>query len=161
MEKMIMRRIFYVSALMMIIVALILSGCSTVTGNATTKILRQTAINPNWTVYQIEVNVSAGKNMPIILQLNNGDKVDGYYYVEKGDNTVGFTIRGNTQFFESNTTTMTSTAPVSDRFSFTASTDQGSSYTLTLSDTATAKTSSTVFLEVIYPGTGKPFTPIN
>jgi len=158
---MIMRKIFYATALITIIIGLVLSsGCSTVTGNASTKILRQTSLNPNWQVYQIEVTVSAGKQLPIILQLNNGDKVDGYYYVEKGDTGIGFTIRGNTQFFESNTTTMSGKTPVSDRFSFTATPDQGSAYTVNLTDTATSKTNSTVFLELIYPGTGAPFIPI-
>lgn len=119
-----MRRIIYPAAVIVLLFAMILSsGCSSSSG-ASTKILRQTSLNPNWQMYQIEVTVGTGKQMPIILQLNYGDKVDGYYYVEKGDTGISFTIRGNTQIFETNTSTMSTSTPVSDRFSFTASQNQ-------------------------------------
>ena len=113
-------------------------------------------------MYQLEITLTSGGKMPVILELANGDKVDGYYYVESGDINVGFQITANSKIYESQLTTLPEETPVSDRFSFTATQAQGIAYTLefrNLND-VTAKTKTTIFMEIIYPGSSPVWTPI-
>jgi hypothetical protein len=89
----------------------------------------------------------------ILLKLADGDKVDGFFYLEKGD-TVDFRITGKTQIFRSNE---------ADRFSFTASQSQGDTYNLLFRNTADedeTQKSITVSLEVIYPLKGEIYVPV-
>jgi hypothetical protein len=128
---------------------------------ATTKILRNEKLASDWQMYQLEITIPCGKEMPIILELANGDKVDGYYYVESGDTNIGFQITANSKIYESNLTNSPAETPVSDRFSFTASQVQGLYYVMCLNNKSddAAKTKSTVFLEMIYPGSSPVWTP--
>jgi len=160
-----MRKVIYIT---LVIVLLTLSlGCSNMnvfykSGTAVAKIIRNTALKTEWQMYQLEVTLSSGGKMPIKLDLKNGDKVDGYYYVESGDEDISFQITANSKIYESQLAGLPAETPVSDRFSFTATQAQGISYTLefqNLSDTA-AKTKSTIFLEIIYPGSSQVFTPM-
>jgi hypothetical protein len=106
---------------------------------------------------QLEINLNA--EVPIVLKLKDGDKVDGYFYLESGD-TVGFNISGNSIFYTSKPDAET-TRIASDRFSFTAAQEQGIAYSLTLSANPAARSGDTiVFLEIIYPVTGTLFVPI-
>lgn len=131
-------------------------------GTATVKILRNTPLTTEWQMYQLEVTLTSGGKMPIILELANGDKVDGYFYVESGDTNVGFQITANSKLYESPLTGLPAETPVSDRFSFTATQAQGIAYTLEFrnSNDVTAKTKTTVFMEIIYPGSSPPWAPI-
>jgi len=142
-------------------------GCSGINifsnSAASSKILRESKIGTKYQMYQIEVSLSAGGALPIILELADGDKVDGYFYVEKGDDSVAFDITtGATAVYKSDFKNLPTDTPVSDRFSFNASMAQGGSYVLKLSNTSDAakKSKSTIFFEVIYPGTDPIFTPI-
>lgn len=134
---------------------------STTTGRP--HILRKAELGSKWQMYQIEVTLIAGSELPVILKLADGDKVDGYFFVEKGDTSIDFQITANSLIYKSDLKNIPTGKTVADRFSFTASQNQGISYTLTLRNNAdvTKKTRSTIFLEVIYPGTSPIFTPLD
>ncbi len=141
-------------------------GCSTVSNIGSSpstgaKILRKAELASKWEIRHMSLEVAAGDEMPILLKLADGDKVDGYFYLEKGNN-VDFQIMANSLIYKSQTPSTTAGGVTSDRFSFTASTALGSSYTLSFRNTASGKekTGVTIFLEVIYPATGSIFTPL-
>ena len=114
-------------------------------------ILRQSSIGTDCQMYQLEVTLSSGGELPIILEMADGDTADGYFYVEKGDDNIAFNIKANDEMYKSSFKNLPSDAPVSDRFSFTASSDEGISYIMTLSNLngANSDAKSTVFFEVI------------
>ncbi len=155
-------------AILTVILALSLFflGCSTisnVTGLSSStgaKILREAELASKWKIMQMSLQIGAGDQMPVLLKLADGDTVDGYFYLEKGSN-VDFQIMANSLIYKSQAQDATK-GITSDRFSFTASTAQGSTYTLTFRNTASGneKTGLTVFLEVIYPATASVFTPL-
>lgn len=135
------------------------SKSSTAAQPATVKIVREAEIASNWTLKQMEINSAA--EITLVLTLANGDKVDGFYYLEKGTDTA-FKVSGNSLIYESKSTDIKA-GITSDRFSFTASQAQGIAYTLTLNagaDTSKEKNSTTIFLEIIYPSTGSLYVPI-
>jgi len=150
-----------------------LTGCSNLdlisnSTSAKSKILREstireTALGTNYKLYQLEITLNAGTELPIILYLANGAKVDGFFYLESGDDNISFSISGNSTFYTSDFKNLSKDTSVSDRFSFTASTAQGLSYMLSLKNTndPEKKTRSVIFLEVIYPGTEPLFIPLS
>ena len=164
-----MRRLFLVISLISIAA---LAGCSgfdvgSTTGITTTtppssKILRQSQLAGKLQMYQIEVTLKAGAEFPLIIQLQNGEKADGYFYVEKGGNSIDFQVTGNSQVYQSDMKTIPSGQAASDRFSFTATQGQGLYYELTLRNTASSgqNTSSTIFMEVIYSGSEPISAPL-
>ena len=152
-----MRKLFLVISLLSIVA---LAGCSAFnSGSSATpkpKILRQTQLAGEWQMYQVEVTLTSGTQLPLIIQLADGDKADGYFYVEKGDNNIAFQVTAISQVYQSDFKNIPTGQAASDRFSFTATQAQGLSYKLTLSNNTASsqKSSATVFLEVIYPGSG-------
>lgn len=136
---------------------LVFTGCTGNSGNGTQpspKILRQTLLAGEYKMYQIEVTLRAGAELPLIIEMENGAKADGYFYVEKGTSDIAFEISGNSLIYRSDLTNIPDGQTASDRFSFTATQSQGSFYKMTLTNLATIakNTPTTVFLEVIYPG---------
>jgi type IV pilus biogenesis protein CpaD/CtpE len=140
-------------------------GCSSVpkstttTQPATVRTIREAEIASAWTMKQLEVNSAA--EITLVLTLASGDKVDGFYYLEKGTDTA-FKISGSSLIYESQPASVKESI-TSDRFSFTASQAQGIAYTLTLNAGVAAdkaKTGTTIFLEIIYPSTGSLYVPI-
>ena len=115
------------------------------------KILKAVELGSEWEMKQIIFDVGADGEVAILLKLSDGDEVDGYFYLEKGD-AIDFRITGKTLLFKSE---------VQDRFSFTANQDQGDTYTLAFRNTADdPKEKITVFLEVIYPVGGSVYVPV-
>ncbi len=127
---------------------------------ASVKPLREAEIGKVWTMRQMEIAVE--NEIPLTLILKEGDRVDGYFYLEKGDN-IGFSISGNSLIYTSKPPDTETTRVTSDRFSFTASHSQGIAYILTLNASANVsgkKGGTTVFMEIIYPSTGSLSIPI-
>ena len=161
-----MRKIIYPVVLIIIFLSGSL-GCSNLKvlngpGTAAVKILRNTALQNEWQIYQLEVTIPAAGKMPIVLDLDNGDEVDGYFYVTSGDTDINFRITADSEIYNSVLTNLHEDVPVSDRFSFTASAVQGRTYTLTLYNDADleAKTKSVLYMELICPAESPIFTPL-
>jgi hypothetical protein len=122
---------------------------------------RQAEIAKAWIVRQIEINLDSATS--ILLTLQPGSEVDGYFYLEKG-NDVDFQISGRSVIYESTPATAGSANITSDRFSFIATEEQGIAYTLKFSPVDTKETKKVIpaiFLELIYPGSGEIFTPMD
>ena len=156
-----MKRIVIVILILSLVV---ISGCeeisrftqeSTPTSSSTDlKILKSVELGSEWEMKQMRFEIGAGDEVAILLKLSDGDKVDGFFYLEKGD-TIDFRITGKTVLYQSE---------VQDRFSFEANQDQGDTYNLTFHNTADdddqpAKVS--IFLEVIYPIDGSIYIPVD
>lgn len=142
------------------------AGCSSKTTKtenetpASLKIIREAKIGTLWEMKQVEISLDT--EFTLDIKLSNGSKVDGYFYIEKG-NTIDFQISGNSIIYESTPPDIKNDTIISDRFSFTASQAQGNAYYLTFKVTppaGTAKTKQTVFVEIIYPTEGSVFVPI-
>ena len=127
-------------------------GVSTSTSQANLKIVKSVELGSAWQMKQISFRVGAGQKVEILLKLADGDKADGFFYLERGD-TVDFRITGKSQLYRSTE---------GDRFSFSASQAQGDTYTLLFRNTADEDEgqSITVLLEVIYPLRGEIYVPV-
>ncbi len=128
-------------------------GASTSSSQGNLKIVKSVELGSAWQMKQISFRVDAGQEVAILLKLSDGDKMDGFFHLEKGD-TVDFRITAKSQLFRSNE---------ANRFSFTASQAQGDTYTLLFRNTAEedeSQKSITVFLEVIYPLKGEIYVPV-
>jgi len=127
------------------------------------KILRATTLESKWAMKQIEIEVGADEEVEILLKLADQDEVDGYFYIESG-NIKDFRITGNSLIYSAQAQGTTEAGGISSaRFSFVANQAQGTTYTLTFSNTGddgdTPK-KETIFLEIIYPATGSLFIPV-
>ncbi len=145
------------------LVTLSLTGCSAVsriTGSSSSggrEIVKKADLGTKWTMRQISLELGAGSQMPVLLRLADGDKVDGFFYLEKGNN-VDFQITANSLIYKPSIQDAYARGITSDRFSFTASQAQGTTYTLMFRNTSYSNDKVTVFLEIIYPVTGSVFT---
>jgi hypothetical protein len=139
------------------------AGCSlgskpnatSTTPAASVDTVREATISKIWTVKQLQINLAS--DVSLILKLKDGDLVDSYFYVIKGDN-IGFSISGSSLIYTSQSTDSGTNRVNSDRVSFTASQAQGLAYTMTLTPSSSSSAKdTTVFLEIIYPVTGSLF----
>lgn len=148
---------------------LLFAGCSGISGlgdgsssPASPRILRKAQLAAKWEMRHISLEIGAGEQLPILLKLADGARVDGYFYLESGNN-VDFQIMANSLVYKPPQDAATSKGLTSDRFSFTATQAQGNSYTLLFRNTTPVNDKQpkvTVFLEIIYPSAGSVFTPL-
>lgn len=155
------RRIFLASMAVMLLLTLV-TGCAGATTGPAAKprqeILRKSIIGTDWQMYQIRLTLPSGTGFPVLLKLADGDRTDGYFYLEKGSN-VDFSVNADSQIYRS--TRQASGKINSDRFSFTATKVLGSTYILQLNNTTTnASDPVVVFMEVIYPVKGSIYVPL-
>jgi hypothetical protein len=145
---------------------LLVTGCSSgdnqpasTTKPAAVDIVKDIIVSNQYAVKQLRINLNS--RIPILLTLAPGDKVDGYFYLEKG-NTIDFQISGKNLIYQSTVQTAGSANITSDRFSFTASDTQGLAYTLTFTPAAAGEKSVTpvIFVELIYTRTGEIYYPM-
>lgn len=151
-----------------VIAILGISGCdlyskateTTTTTPATVEIIREAKIGQSWIMKQMEIDLETA--VPIVLTLQDGDNVQGYFYTLKGDG-IDFSIAGTSPIYTSPATDTKTGLTTSDRFSFVADQGEGVAYKLTLDAGTDADENSNkakVFLEIIYPATGSLLVPI-
>lgn len=162
-----LKRTGIILALIILIAA---AGCSskndspattTSTQAAGLKTARQAELAKTWVIRQVEINLESATS--VLLKLENGSAVDGYFFLEKGFD-VDFQISGQSVIYQSTAAGVGSANITSDRFSFTSTEDQGIAYTLKFTPVNVKdakKVNPVIFLELIYPKTGEIFTPMD
>ena len=121
-------------------------------------IVRRAELGENWQMDQMRVHMDAEAESLMLLRLPEGGKVDGYFYMEKG-NEVEFQITGKSLIYKFEAADNEDSAGnTSDRLSFIADQTQGDTYTFTFRNPT--EENETAFLEVIYPINGSLFVPI-
>ncbi len=125
------------------------------------EIIREAKLGTDWQMNQLGIELSADDEVSILLKLANGDKVDGYFYLEKGKD-IDFQITGDSLIQELQVLNSgESVEPTSGRFSFVGDATQGDTYTLTFRNTSDDEQAKVkIFLEVIYPVNASLFVPI-
>ncbi|MFH1003500.1 MAG: hypothetical protein V1780_05080 [Chloroflexota bacterium] len=125
--------------------------------------VRNASVGAGWSINKIKMGLGGGQDVSVLLMLNDSDRVDGYFYLEKGSD-VAFSITGNSLIHQSKGEAAGDSGGLtSDRFSFVASQAQGSTYTLTFhnpADKDSALGKITIFLELIYPAGSPLFVPV-
>ena len=163
-----MKKIFLMLMLSVLVFSLGCAELGELAGDLTTssagktpKVVRSATLESEWAMKQVELKMGADEEIEILLKLSEGDEVDGYFYLESGT-IYGFEISGTTSLYmikqESGEEGVSS-----GRFSFTATEDEGITYTLMFStrgDEDEVQTSKTIFLEIIYPKNGSLFIPV-
>jgi len=122
------------------------------------EIVRDAVLNTTWQLYQIRVTLDAGSQFDVLLTLTDADRVDGYFYSEKGTGAILRVRSGSNIVYQSQPAGESKNLP-SDRFSFTANQGQGNTYVLNLTN-ANTDNKSIVFLEILYPATASIYIPL-
>jgi hypothetical protein len=143
-----------------LLVILLAAGCKTTTPAPATStissVVKSVQLASKWQMNQMNLQINGKDDLSLLLKLAPEDKTDGYFYLEKG-NQIKFDIIGNSLIYASQQQS-TSARITSDRFSFSASLEQGSTYTLGFHNPEDSQV--TVFMELIYPLTGSFYAPV-
>jgi len=141
----------------------VLAGCSSSKSSTPTgkyEILRRATLGNTWQMYQIRVSLESGSDFDIdLLGLSGADKVDGYFYPEKGIGASMTIMSGSTVIYKADSSTVALGGTLSDRFSFPANQPSGTAYMLQFHNGGTETVN--IFLELIYPKTGQLRGPID
>jgi len=153
-------------SIIMIAVLLVIPGCTEISGLLDTStmttpgpdIIRRAEIGTDLQMDQVRVAIAANDESAVLLRLNNGDSVDGYFYLEKGED-IEVHIEAESRIYEFSSLAPGETAGItSDRFFFIAKQGQAAVYTFTFSNPT--DTEEIVFLEILYPRHGSLFFPV-
>jgi hypothetical protein len=128
----------------------------TPTPTTASEIVNTVQLASEWEMNQMRIVVNEEDEMSLLLKLDSGDDVDGYFYLEDGEH-VNFEITGNSRIYVSKSEDKYGQI-TSDRFNFTASQAQGTTYSLTFENNTDSPV--TVFLEIIYPDTASMYVPV-
>ncbi|MBN1189041.1 MAG: hypothetical protein JXA46_04750 [Dehalococcoidales bacterium] len=155
MIKKIITAVFIVSLLILAV------GCDKLPGQSTTtppgsKIIKSVELASEWQMNQMQLEIEANEEFSVLLKLEPDDEADGFFYMEEG-NDVDFSITGNSLIYKTKAP-KSSVKITSDRFSFTASEDEGTTYTLLFQNNNNSKI--TLIMEIIFPSTGSMYVPV-
>ncbi len=146
------------AAIILLSLLLAAVGCNQTAAQptASSTIVKTVELADKWQMNQMRLEVKSDDELQLLLKLAPGDQADGYFYLEKGK-SANFSISGSSLLY-------TSQSPqpygqiTSDRFTFTASQAQGTTYTLAFQNSTDSPI--TLFLELIYPTTGSVYAPV-
>ena len=159
-----LKRKLFITGLVLITILTTITSCSGKTQSPAIgkyEILRQAVLGNQWQMYQFQVKLDTGGKFDFdLLDLNAGDRVDGYYYIEEGAGITVEIAAGSSVLYSKESAGTTEATTESDRFNFTATQQLGTSYAIRFTNSGSAK-NVTVFLELIYPVTGKIRVPLN
>jgi hypothetical protein len=137
------------------------SGSSKSTPTGKYEILRKAVLGGKWQMYQFRLKLEAGSAFDIdLLDLVAGDKVDGYFYPETGNGATLEITAGDSVIYKIEPASIPAGNTLSDRFSFAVSQPLGTAYVLNFTNSGTEKNVN-VFVEIIYPATGKIRGPLD
>jgi hypothetical protein len=137
------------------------SGGSKETPIGKYEILRKAVLGGKWQMYQFRLKMEAGGAFDIdLLDLVEGDKVDGYFYPETENGATVEITAGANVIYKIEPTSIPAGSALSDRFSFTVSQPLGTAYVLKFTNNGIEKTVN-VFVEIIYPTTAKIRGPLD
>jgi len=156
-------KLFAIVLMVSILIPGVLAGCSGSKSSTPTgkyEILRSAVLGNTWQMYQIRVSLESGSDFDIdLLGLSGTDKVDGYFYPEKGIGASLSILSGPNVIYKADSSTVALGGTLSDRFSFPADQPSGTAYVLQFHNGGTETVN--IFLELIYPKTGQIRGPID
>jgi hypothetical protein len=153
-------------ALIAVCALALLTACTGVASGPTTssapkgkfQIVRKAALSSKWQMYQMELTLPSNGDFDVdLLGLAQGDKVDGYFYPEKGTGVSVQITAGDKTVYKYDPA---AGGINSDRFTFTADQGTGVAYIMVFKNTGTEK-ELTVFIEVVYPATASLRGPLD
>jgi hypothetical protein len=157
------RYIVTVLVMLSLLTMMMLSGCigrvsSTSTPARKYEIVKVTQVDSQgakWQIYQLRLELEGGARFTVDLNLVNADKVDCWYKVEKPATgaSIDFQVKaGASVVYQSGASEGTVAGSTSDRLSFTAMQEKGTSYRLIFyNNLPDKKSKETIFTEIIYP----------
>ena len=107
-----------------------------------------------WKIYQLRLTLDGGGTFTVDLNLADGDKVDCWYSTEKPatGGSVDFKVEAGTSVIYTSTASPAAVANTSDRLTFSAAKENGTSYRLVFhSNLIDKNTKETILTEITYP----------
>lgn len=118
------------------------------------KVIKVDSADAEWQIYQLRLKIEGGGKFTVDLNLVDGAVVEGYYKLEKPTEggSIGFQVKaGPSVIYTSGVGGATSEGTTSDKFSFTASSANGTSYRLIFQNNLPdIKSKETIYTEISY-----------
>jgi hypothetical protein len=149
------------AALILLSLLVVTVGCNQTSAqpkasSSVSTVVKTVELTDKWQMNQMRLEVKSNDELQLLLKMAPGDQADGYFYLEKGK-SANFSISGSSLLYSSQAPQLYGQI-TSDRFTFTASQSQGTTYTLAFQNSTDS--SITLFLELIYPSTGSVYAPV-